>query len=152
MEAAIGLGLGDGVVDLVETGTTMRAAGLEVVSEIMKTETVLICNKHSRDKRLVKRIHQRIKGYITATQNVMLSYNIKREALEEAVKITPGHESATVQALQEEDWVAVSALGALCFLCTTRLHGCAVSPVSAQLTRLPDSLHCRSSSFHLASS
>jgi len=41
VEAAIGLGLADGIVDLVETGTTMRAAGLEVVHSIMSTQTVL---------------------------------------------------------------------------------------------------------------
>ena len=40
----LGLGLADGIVDLVETGTTMRAAGLEEVSVIMHTETVLIAN------------------------------------------------------------------------------------------------------------
>ena len=41
VEAACGSGLADGIVDLVETGTTMRAAGLEVVETVMSTETVL---------------------------------------------------------------------------------------------------------------
>ena len=36
VEAACGLGLADAVVDLVETGTTMKAAGLEVIAEVMK--------------------------------------------------------------------------------------------------------------------
>ena len=41
VEAACGLGLADAVVDLVETGTTMKAAGLEVVETIMTTGAVL---------------------------------------------------------------------------------------------------------------
>ncbi len=110
VEAACGLGLADAVVDLVETGTTMRAAGLEVVAEVMKTETVLICNPKSRDKPMVKRIFQRIKGYVTATQNAMLSYNVEVDKLKDAVKITPGHESATITPLQDPAWKSVSAL------------------------------------------
>merc|ERR1719261_2449715 len=42
VEAACGLGLADAVVDLVETGTTMRAAGLEIVSEVFASEALLI--------------------------------------------------------------------------------------------------------------
>merc|ERR1719356_1785147 len=44
VEAACGLGLADGVVDLVETGTTMRAAGLEEVAVILTSQAVLIMN------------------------------------------------------------------------------------------------------------
>ena len=64
VEAAVGLGLGHGIVDLVETGTTMRAAGLEVVAEVMTTQTVLVCNRAARDKVLVQRVFQRIKGCV----------------------------------------------------------------------------------------
>merc|ERR1719424_941261 len=60
VEAACGLGLADAIVDLVETGTTMRAAGLCMSQTIMETEAVLIANPHSRHPELTKRIVARI--------------------------------------------------------------------------------------------
>ena len=64
VEAACGLGLADAIVDLVETGTTMEAAGLEIVEEIMTTETVLICNPNTHHPKLVDRIFKRISGML----------------------------------------------------------------------------------------
>ena len=68
VEAACGLGLADAVVDLVETGTTMRAAGLEIVENVMETEAVLIANPKSTHLEILNTIKQRIQGYITATK------------------------------------------------------------------------------------
>ena len=68
VEAACGLGLADAVVDLVETGTTMRAAGLEIVENVMETEAVLIASPKSTHLEILNTIKQRIQGYITATK------------------------------------------------------------------------------------
>ncbi len=68
VEAACGLGLADAVVDLVETGTTMKAAGLEIISEVLKSEAVLISSKTCRHPQLVQLIRKRIEGYITAAK------------------------------------------------------------------------------------
>mmetsp|Transcript_12559 Transcript_12559/g.29541 ORF Transcript_12559/g.29541 Transcript_12559/m.29541 type:complete len:353 (+) Transcript_12559:164-1222(+) len=110
VEASCGLGLADGIVDLVETGTTMRAAGLEEVSTIMKTECVLIANKSTSHPELVETIRKRIAGYLTATKYVMVTYNIHRSSLERAKNITPGKKSPSIMPLERGDWVAVSAL------------------------------------------
>jgi len=110
VEAACGLGLADAIVDLVETGTTMKAAGLEIVSTIMETETILISNKNSTHKDMIERIRQRISGHLTANQFVMVSYNIERTKLPEALAITPGKKSPTVTSLDASEWVSVSAL------------------------------------------
>lgn len=67
VEAACALGLADAVIDLVETGTTMIAAGLTVVHEILKTQTLLISSKTSKHKDIINIITKRIKGYLTAT-------------------------------------------------------------------------------------
>ncbi|CAI5740716.1 unnamed protein product [Hyaloperonospora brassicae] len=99
VEAACSLGLADGVVDLVETGTTMKAAGLELISTILNSEAVLIANPHSLHKELVHLVHQRILGYITATKYKMVTYNVDKEKLEAASKITPGRRSPTVNGL-----------------------------------------------------
>ncbi|CAN0125410.1 unnamed protein product, partial [Ectocarpus sp. 13 AM-2016] len=66
VEAACGLGLADAVVDLVETGTTMKAAGLEVVAEVMDSQCLLIVGKDTKHREMVDLIVRRIEGYITA--------------------------------------------------------------------------------------
>mmetsp|Transcript_3137 Transcript_3137/g.6875 ORF Transcript_3137/g.6875 Transcript_3137/m.6875 type:complete len:308 (-) Transcript_3137:73-996(-) len=110
VEAACGLGLADAVVDLVETGTTMRAAGLEIVENVMETEAVLIANRKSTHLEILNTIKQRIQGFITATKYQMIQYNVARKDLERAVKVTPGKRSATVSSLEDGAFCAVSAL------------------------------------------
>lgn len=110
VEAACGLGLADGIVDLVETGTTMRAAGLEEVSVVMKSQAVLIMNPHSKHPELCEVIRRRLAGYLTAQRWVMVSYNVHRDHLKKAESITPGKRSPSVQPLEDKNWVAVAAL------------------------------------------
>lgn len=87
VEAACGLGLADAVVDLVETGTTMRAAGLEEVQVIMKTEASLIGNKHSTHQSVIAMFKQRVEGYLTATRYVMVQYNVSGDSLPNALLV-----------------------------------------------------------------
>lgn len=101
VEAACGLGLADAVVDLVETGTTMKAAGLEVVANVLETESVLITNPNSKHKDIVNLLKHRIQGYMTAKKYVMVTYNCSKEVLEAVTKITPGKRSPTITALTD---------------------------------------------------
>lgn len=110
VEAACGLGLADGIVDLVETGTTMKAAGLEEVATIMETQTVLIANPHAKNPVLIETIRKRIAGYLTADRYVMVTYNVHRKDLEKCKLITPGKKAPSISPLERESWVAVSAL------------------------------------------
>ena len=110
VEAACGLGLADAVVDLVETGTTMMAAGLHAVDTVLDTEAVLISSKTSAHPEMVELIKTRILGYMTATQYLLISYNCDRDELPGCLKITPGKRSPTVSQLDNNDGVAVSAL------------------------------------------
>lgn len=110
VEAACGLGLADAIVDLVETGTTMKAAGLEIVSNIMQTQSVLIANKKTPHAELIETIRKRIAGYVTATQYVMVTFNVSRENQEEVCKIAPGKKAPTVTPLDGDGWVSISTL------------------------------------------
>jgi len=111
VEAACSLGLADAVVDLVESGDTMRAAGLEVVASIMDTESVLISNpKNLSHAALIKMIKKRIAGHLYANKNVYLVYNIKRELLAQATVITPGMKAPTVTPLDNAEWCAVNVM------------------------------------------
>eukprot|EP00667_Euglena_gracilis_P010419 EG_transcript_10604 len=110
VEAACSLGLADCVVDLVETGDTMRAAGLEIASVIMDSQAVMISNPNSPHKKMIDYLRKRVVGYLTATRYAYLVYNCPRAALAEAEKLTPGKRSPTVSTLEDANWVSVSVL------------------------------------------
>ncbi|KAJ2489051.1 ATP phosphoribosyltransferase (ATP-PRTase) (ATP-PRT) [Coemansia sp. RSA 2050] len=110
VEAACGLGLADGIVDLVESGDTMRAAGLHAVGTILETESVLITNQHPRFPKLAAIIQKRVEGILTARRYVLCQYNIDRKSLEMACQITPGRQAPTVTPLEQNGWVAVSVM------------------------------------------
>lgn len=109
VEAACGLGLADGIVDLVETGTTMKAAGLEIVEEVLSTQAILIANPQAEHQDLVDLVKRRIAGFITASEYVMIMYNVTEDCLEKALTITPGKKSPTVTSL-DDGGKAVSSL------------------------------------------
>ncbi|KAJ1910820.1 ATP phosphoribosyltransferase (ATP-PRTase) (ATP-PRT) [Tieghemiomyces parasiticus] len=110
VEAACALGLADGIVDLVESGETMRAAGLQAIATIVESEAVLIANQRSRFPDLVAKIHARIEGVIASRKYVYINYNVERGLLDQAKVITPGRLAPTVNALIDSDGVAVSAM------------------------------------------
>jgi ATP phosphoribosyltransferase len=115
VEAACSLGLADGIVDLVESGETMMAAGLRSIATIMDTQSVLICGKRKRDQTkqdVIDLIYRRFLGLITASKHVLVNYNIEKSKYETAKRITPGKKEPTVTMLGGPDgeWIAVGAM------------------------------------------
>ncbi|KAJ7716401.1 ATP phosphoribosyltransferase [Mycena maculata] len=113
VEAACALGLADGIVDLVESGDTMRAAGLHAIATVLETEAVLIKStipKHPELSPLVELVTSRIAGVIAANKYVVCQYNISRDKLSAATVITPGRRAPTISPLEEENWVAVNSM------------------------------------------
>ena len=110
VEAACALGVADGIVDLVESGETMRAAGLKPIDTVVESTAVLIKSRTPSNPKLVNKIAARIHGVITAQRYILCQYNIPRSKLSEATKITPGKRAPTITALEEAEWVAVSSM------------------------------------------
>jgi ATP phosphoribosyltransferase len=110
VEVACSLGLADAVVDLVESGDSMHAAGLEAIDTIMRTEAVLLSNPNSTHKDMIDKIKNRMDGVITAQKYVYLMYNIERAKLAQATEITPGMTGPTVTSLEDETFCAVSVM------------------------------------------
>ncbi|KAF4509729.1 hypothetical protein G6O67_003871 [Ophiocordyceps sinensis] len=110
VEAACALGVADGIVDLVESGETMRAAGLKAIDTVVESTAVLIQSRSPSNPDMIDLITSRIRGVITAQKYVLCQYNIERGRLPEARKITPGKRAATVTALDADDWVAISSM------------------------------------------
>lgn len=110
IEITIALKIADAIVDIVETGDSLKENNLRIFREIGKYQTVLIANrKKVLDERII-RIQRRIEGILIADKYSMLEYNIRAEKLKEAESITPGFESPTVSELDEKGWFAVKVM------------------------------------------
>jgi ATP phosphoribosyltransferase len=111
VESAVQLGVADVVADVVETGSTLRAAGLEVFGEpILQSEAVLIRRNDAEPDAAVGVLVRRLQGVLVARQYVLMDYDVRSELVEQACAITPGLESPTVSPLHEQGWVAVRAM------------------------------------------
>lgn len=88
----------------------MRAAGLVPIDTVVHSTAVLISSSHPSNPSLVSLIESRIKGVITAQRYVLCQYNVPRNILEKATKITPGKRAPTITSLEETDWVAVNSM------------------------------------------
>ena len=110
VETAIRLGVADVIADVVETGTTLRAAGLEIFGEpLLRSEAVLV-RRTGAEPAGLDVLTRRIQGVLTAREYVLMDYDVPLALVEQAVAITPGLESPTVSPLHNRDWAAVRAM------------------------------------------
>ncbi|MFJ3406967.1 ATP phosphoribosyltransferase [Promicromonospora sp. NPDC090134] len=111
VESSVRLGVADVIADVVETGTTLRAAGLEVFGEpILRSEAVLIRQSDAGPPAGLDVLTRRLEGVITAREYVLMDYVVPESRLEQAVAITPGKESPTVSAQHHSDARAVRVM------------------------------------------
>ncbi len=111
VETSIQLGVADVIADVVETGSTLKAAGLAVFGEVvLESEAVLITRQGVAVPEGFEIFRRRLEGVLVARSYVMMDYDIRVERVEEAVALTPGIESPTVSPLHREGWVAVRAM------------------------------------------
>lgn len=109
VESAVRLGVADAVADVVSTGATLKAQGLEIFGPvILESEAVLV----SADAQVpgIETLRRRLHGVWVAQQYVLMDYDLPQALLEEASRITPGLESPTVSPLRDPAWVAVRAM------------------------------------------
>ena len=100
-----------GVADVVETGTTLKQAGLAIIGEpILVNQAVLVRRAGAPADPTVDTFVRRLQGVIVARAYVLVDYDIRAEQVERAVGITPGIESPTVSPLHDQGWVAVRAM------------------------------------------
>lgn len=110
VEVMIALGIADAIVDLVETGSTLAANRLKILTDIGQYETVLVQNDRTERTELCDRIVRRIEGVVIARAYSLLEYNIPRNRLDEAEAITPGFNSPTVNPLEDQALCAVRVM------------------------------------------
>lgn len=111
VENAVNLGVADAVADVVDTGTTLRTAGLEVLGEpLLHSQALLIRPSGVSPSGAEQTFVRRLQGVIVARSYVMVEYDIPDSLVDQACAITPGLESPTVSPLRESGWVAVRAM------------------------------------------
>jgi ATP phosphoribosyltransferase len=111
VETSIQLGVADVVADVVETGSTLHQAGLELVGDVvLESEAVVITRSDVPDPDGFDVFRRRIDGVLVARSYLMMDYDIPERAVEQAVALTPGIESPTVSPLHRDGWVAVRSM------------------------------------------
>jgi len=107
-------GLCDAIVEVTETGSTLRANGLRIVEELMETNTQLIVNKEAyqdpwkREK--IEQISLLLQGALKAEGMVGLKMNVSANDLKSVIEILPSITGPTISNLFQSDWFAVEVM------------------------------------------
>jgi ATP phosphoribosyltransferase len=107
-------GLVDAIVEVTETGSTLRANKLRIVQELMKTNTQLIANKAAWmdpwKKRKIEQIRVLLAGSLQAIGKVGIKLNVSRENLGRVILLLPSLKAPTISGLYNEEWFAVETI------------------------------------------
>ncbi len=113
-EAKVVSGLADAVVEVTETGSTIKAHGLRIIHELLETNTQLIANHAAWDnpekQEKIKQIGLLLKGALLAEKMVGVKMNVPKERLNKVVKLLPSLNAPTVSSLYESRWYAVETV------------------------------------------
>ena len=111
VESSVRLGVADLIADVVETGSTLRAAGLEVFGEpILESEAVLITREELREDPALATLDRRLQGVQVARSYVIVDFNVREQDLAKTIAIAPGFDSPTISPLLDSDWRAVRVM------------------------------------------
>lgn len=113
-EAKVVEGLVDAIVEVTETGSTLRANKLKIIHELMTTNTQLIANNAAWNdpwkKRKISQIQTLLNGSLLAVGKVVLKMNVSRENLGRVMLLLPSLKAPTVSGLYNEEWFAVETV------------------------------------------
>jgi ATP phosphoribosyltransferase len=113
-EAKVVSGLADAIVEVTETGSTIRAHGLKIIHKLLQTNPQLIANHavwaNPEKREKIKQIALLLKGALQAEKMVGLKMNVPKKRLEQVVEILPSLNAPTVSSLYQSDWFAVETV------------------------------------------
>ncbi|MBO6190879.1 MAG: ATP phosphoribosyltransferase [Prevotella sp.] len=109
VEISPGIGLADGIFDIVSSGSTLVSNNLREVEVVMQSEALLIGNKNlSKEKRAtLEEMLFRFKAVKDAEDKKYVRMNAPKAHLEEIISVLPGLKSPTIIPLADEDWCSV---------------------------------------------
>lgn len=113
-EAKVVEGLVDAVVEVTETGSTIKANKLRIIHELMKTNTQLIANRVAWEdpwkRKKIEQIKTMLIGSLQAMGKVGLKLNVSKENLEKVMSLIPSLRAPTVSSLSSQEWFAVESI------------------------------------------
>ncbi len=113
-EAKVKEGVADAIVDVTETGSTLRANGLRIIHTLMTTTTQMIINKQAAQdtfkREKIEQIHLLLQAALEARKMVGLKMNCPEEKLDTVVGLLPSLNAPTVSGLYKSDWFAVESV------------------------------------------
>jgi len=113
-EAKVVSGLADAIVEVTETGSTIKAHGLKIIHELLETNTKLIANHASwadpRKREKIEQVALLLKGALVAEKMVGLKMNVPEAKLKEVVGLLPSLNAPTVSPLYQSNWFAVETV------------------------------------------
>ncbi|HUU81577.1 MAG TPA: ATP phosphoribosyltransferase [Acidobacteriota bacterium] len=113
-EAKVVSGLADAIVEVTETGNTIKAHGLKIIYELLETNTQLIANKEAyKDpwkRTKIEQVALLLKGALKAENMVGLKMNLPLENIEEVINILPSLNAPTVAGLYNSNWVSLEVV------------------------------------------
>ncbi|HNY72326.1 MAG TPA: ATP phosphoribosyltransferase [Syntrophales bacterium] len=113
-EAKVVEGLVDAIVEVTETGSTIRANKLKIIHELMKTNTQLIANRLAWEdpwkRQKIDQIKTLLTGSLQAMGKVGLKLNVAKENLGRVILVLPSLKAPTISSLYSEEWYAVETI------------------------------------------
>ncbi len=104
----------DAIVELTETGSSLRANGLRIVDTVIESTTRLIANKRSYEdpekEKKIENMAMLLQGAINAEEKVGIKFNIEREKVEDLQSILPAMKQPTMSPLTDSNWVALEII------------------------------------------
>lgn len=112
VEIAPGIGLADGIFDIVSTGSTLLMNGLKEVETVTKSEAVLISNPslNAEKEDILNQLLFRIQSVINAAENKYILLNAPNDSVQQIAQVLPGMKSPTVLPLKEEGWSSIHSV------------------------------------------
>ena len=113
-EAKVVSGLADAIVEVTETGSTIKAHGLRIIHELMQTNTQLIANheawKDQAKREKIEQVAMLLQGALKGEKLVGLKMNVAEKNVQAVVDLLPSLNAPTVAHLYKSDWLAVESV------------------------------------------
>ncbi len=106
--------LADAIVELTETGSSLKANNLEIIDTVLESTTVFIANKNSWKepwkKHKAENLLMLLNGALAAREKVGLKMNVKKSELKDILALIPALKNPTISDLSDRSWVAVETI------------------------------------------
>lgn len=113
-EVKIGAGLADAIVEVTETGSSLRANKLRIIDELLQSWTVFFCRheawKDDWKREKLENLSMLLQGALRAEGMAGLKMNVPRASLDTVLEILPSMKSPTILPLKDDNWVAIEIM------------------------------------------